>query len=119
MTAIRQKAATQPLAMNGRSRCEPAIRQCDVSKRLVAVGRLSWQKGSRLLTLTFAVPQHHMDTSTRIEVQAQRILVALEDVSVYDRERVMQVLEQICKFAQNKSRTQELPADFFQGDKRE
>lgn len=92
MTAIRQKAATQPLAMNGRSRCEPAIRQCDVSKRLVAVGRLSWQKGSRLLTLTFAVPQHHMDTSTRIEVQAQRILVALEDVSVYDRERVMQVL---------------------------
>ena len=30
-----------------------------------------------------------MDTSTRIEVQAQRILVALEDVSVYDRERVI------------------------------
>lgn len=40
-------------------------------------------------------------------------------MSVYDCERVMQVLEQICKIAQNKSRTQELPADFFQGDKRE
>lgn len=87
--------------------------------RLIAVGRLSWQKGSRLLNLTSAVPQYHMDTSIRIEVQAQRIIVALEDVSVYDHESVMQVLEQICKIAWNKSRTRELSADFFQGDKRE
>lgn len=58
-----------------------------------------------------------MDTSTRIEDQAQRILVALEDVSVYDRESVMQVLEQVCKIAWNKSRTRKLPPDYYEGDK--
>ncbi|WP_143599108.1 hypothetical protein [Variovorax boronicumulans] len=60
-----------------------------------------------------------MDTSTGIEDQARRILVALEDVSVYDHESVMQVLEQVCKIVWNKSRTRKLPEDFFQGDKRE
>jgi hypothetical protein len=58
-----------------------------------------------------------MDTSTRIEDQAQRILLALEEVSVYDRESVMQVIEQVCKIAWNKSRTRKLPADFYQGDR--
>jgi transcriptional regulator with XRE-family HTH domain len=52
-----------------------------------------------------------MDTSTRVEDQAQRILLALQEVSVYDRESVMQVIEQVCKIAWNKSRTRKLPAD--------
>ena len=50
-----------------------------------------------------------MDTSTRIEDQAKRIYLALEDVSVYDRESVMQVIEQVCKIAWNKSRTRPHP----------
>lgn len=37
-----------------------------------------------------------MDTSTRIESQVQRILVAFEDVSVYVRESVIRVLDQVC-----------------------
>lgn len=60
-----------------------------------------------------------MDTSTKIEDQARRILVALEGVSVFDHESAMQVLEQVSKIAWNKSRTRKLPADFFQGNKRE
>lgn len=60
-----------------------------------------------------------MDTSTKIEDQDRRILVALEGVSVFDHEMVMQVLEQVSKIGWNKSRTRKLPADFFQGDKRE
>jgi hypothetical protein len=38
-----------------------------------------------------------MDTSTRIEGQVQSILVALEDVSVYVRQSVIRVLEQVCE----------------------
>jgi hypothetical protein len=38
-----------------------------------------------------------MDTSTRIEGQVQRILFALEDMSVYVRESVIRVLEQVCE----------------------
>lgn len=52
-----------------------------------------------------------MDSSVRVEDQAKRIYLALEDVSVYDRESVMQVIEQVCKIAWNKSRTRKLPVD--------
>lgn len=52
-----------------------------------------------------------MDSSVRVEDQAKRIYLALEDVSVYDRESIMQVLEQVCKIAWNKSRTRKLPLD--------
>ena len=52
-----------------------------------------------------------IDSSVRVEDQAKRIYLALEDVSVYDRESVMQVVEQVCKIAWNKSRTRKLPLD--------
>lgn len=52
-----------------------------------------------------------MDTSTRMEDQTKRIYLALEKVSIYDRESIMQVLEQVCKIAWNKSRTRKLPLD--------
>ena len=38
-----------------------------------------------------------MNTSTKIEGQVQRILVALKEVSVYVRESVIRVLEQVCE----------------------
>ena len=53
-----------------------------------------------------------IDSSVRVEDQTKRINLALEDVSVYDRESIMQVLEQVCKIAWNKSRTRKFPVDF-------
>lgn len=50
-----------------------------------------------------------IDTSLRVEEQTKRIALALENVSVYDRESIMQIIEQVCKIAWNKSRTRKLP----------
>lgn len=58
-----------------------------------------------------------LDANTCIEDQAQGILLALEDVSVYDHENVIQVIEQACKIAWNKFHNRRLPADFYQGDR--
>ena len=51
-----------------------------------------------------------LDTSTKAEDQTKRIALALEKVSVYDRESIMQVMEQVCQIAYNKSRTRKLPS---------
>lgn len=50
-----------------------------------------------------------LDTSTNMEDQTKRIYLALDKVSVYDRESIMQVMEQVCQIAYNKSRTRRLP----------
>jgi len=50
-----------------------------------------------------------IDTSVRVEEQTKRIALALENVSIYDRESIIQIVEQACKIARNKSKARKLP----------